>query len=240
MANRLNATIAVGADRVAAFQEASKVGEYDIIILDDGFQHLKIKRDIDIVVVDATAPYGSGHLFPAGNLRESKSSLKRASAAILTRTSQARDATTVLASVKSRHADMPVFTSEYVFEELTDLHSDASTELDALSGERVYAFSAIAKPDSFFLMLEKQGLELIGQREFVDHHIFTQNDIDDLVEQARAKRSVVFAVTEKDAVKLQALDFGEFGVFSYRIRLQITKDEDTLHSLIRCVFDGNP
>jgi tetraacyldisaccharide 4'-kinase len=239
MADRLTATIAVGGDRVSAFHEASGLSTYDVVILDDGFQHLKIKRDVDIVAVDATAPYGSGYLFPAGNLREMKSSLKRADAVILTRTSQSREATAVLSGIRAKHTDMPVITSEYVFEKLEDIRSLSTVELDSLNGNRVFAFSAIAKPESFFLMLEKQGLDVTDRRGFLDHHIFTQIDIDEMIEQARAKRCSAFLVTEKDAVKLHSLNFEEIGVFSYRIRLQITKDEDTLHSLIRGIFDGN-
>ncbi|MFH1892998.1 MAG: tetraacyldisaccharide 4'-kinase [Candidatus Zixiibacteriota bacterium] len=235
MAGRRSATIAVGADRVAAFEHAIKSNTFDVAILDDGFQHLKIKRNLDIVVLDATAPYGSGYLLPSGNLREPKSSLKRADMVIMSRLSQSERSESLQADLEGT----PAFGSDYVCDSFVDIHTGEEFGADDLGKRPIFAFSAIASPESFLQMIEKDGAILGCTRRFRDHHLFTQSDVDELVGEARARQCGAFAVTEKDAVKLQPLNFTEFRVYCYKIRLEITQNEDTLRSLIVGVFNGS-
>jgi len=239
MADRLSATIAVGADRVAAFEHALQSDTFDVAILDDGFQHLRIKRNLDIVVLDATAPYGSGYLLPSGNLREPKSSLKRADVVIMSRLSQSERAELLMAEFQAELEETPAFGSDYVCDQFVDIRTGEEFGACDLVKRPILAFSAIASPESFFQMIEKHGAILGCRRRFRDHHLFTQSDVDELVGEARARQCAAFAVTEKDAVKLQPLNFAEFRVFCYKIRLQITQNEDTLRSLIVGVFDGS-
>ena len=109
----------------------------------------------------------------------------------------------------------------------------------SLLGVPVYAFSAIAAPDTFFDTLRRDGYTLAGTKPFRDHHIFTQSDIDDIIAECRSLQCSAAIVTEKDAVKLRSLDNREVELFEYRIRLQIQGDDSNLMRLIERVIDDS-
>ncbi len=237
MSKKTSATIGVGADRVAAFEKASESMGFDVIILDDGFQHLKITRDLDIVVLDATAPFGNGYVLPSGNLREPRASLRRANLIVLTRISQCPNAVKVCERLASDFGDKAIVSADYVPDGIRQVHTDEIVDPSTFSDRSIFAFSAIANPDSFFSMLENEGLQVVGKRAFRDHHIFTQPDIEELVGEARSTECSAFVVTEKDAVKLKALDCGQIPIYAFRIRLQINEGEDSLRNTIMKVLD---
>ena len=237
MSEKISVTIGVGADRVAAFGKASDSIEFDVVIIDDGFQHLKITRDLDIVVLDATAPFGNGYLLPSGNLRESKASLKRADLTILTRISQSENAVRIRQQLTKDFEGKTIVSADYVPDGIQQVHTGEIVDSSTLSDRSIFAFSAIANPDSFFSMLETEGLEIVGKKAFRDHHIYTQPDIEELVREARAAECSAFVVTEKDAVKLKALDCGQIPIYAFRIRLQISEGEDSLRNAIVRTLD---
>jgi tetraacyldisaccharide 4'-kinase len=152
MSEKTSATIGVGADRVAAFEKASESSEFDVVILDDGFQHLRITRDLDIVVLDAAAPFGNGYVLPSGNLRESKASLKRADIIILTRISQCENAVEVCERLANDFGDKAIVSVDYVPDGVQQVHTGEIVNSNTLSDKSIFAFSAIANPDSFFSM----------------------------------------------------------------------------------------
>lgn len=237
MSKKTSVTIGVGADRIAAFEKASESAEFDVVILDDGFQHLKITRDLDIVVLDATAPFGNGYMLPAGNLREPKASLRRSDLIVLTRISQCENAMKVSERLASDFGDKAIMSADYAPDGIQQVHTGEIVDSSTLSDRSIFAFSAIANPNSFFSMLESEGLEIVGKRAFRDHHIFTQPDIEELVREARAIGCGAFIVTEKDAVKLKALECGQIPIYAFRIRLQINEGEDSLRNIIMKVLD---
>ncbi len=237
MSERTPAVIGVGSNRVAAFNEASRSVKFDAAILDDGFQHLRIKRDLDIVTVDSTAPFGNGLMLPAGNLREPRSSLGRADVLLLTRVSQSGCAEGDLRMLKRRFRDKMVITAKYVSDGVQEVYTGEMTSPEMLQEGRVFAFSAIANPESFFSTLERAGFTVAGRRAFRDHHIFTQADIDSLTAKALEAGCGVFMVTEKDAVKLRSLDRSHIAVYAYRIRLEFITGEDSLYGAMERLFD---
>ncbi len=239
MANRLSATIAVGADRIAAFETASESCEFDIVILDDGFQHLKIKRDADIVVLDCSNPFGSERLLPSGNLREPSSTLSDADLIIVTRISLCDDIEQTRRKIASRAGHERILLSDYVCDGVYNITMGGQVDPASLLGVPVYAFSAIAAPDTFFDTLRRDGYTLAGTKPFRDHHIFTQSDIDDIIAECRSLQCSAAIVTEKDAVKLRSLDNRKVELFEYRIRLQIQGDDSNLMRLIERVIDDS-
>ena len=179
-----SAAVICNIDRATAGRYAIETFNTDCFVLDDGFQHLRLARDLDIVVVDATNPFGAGQL-----LREPSSSLIRADCIVLTRCDQAGN-TDDLAFIRG-----PVFKSRM-----------KAINAPVTSGP-VAAFCAVGNPESFFEQLRKHGYELAYVKAFTDHHVYTQTDVDELIEKAKSSGATSLLTTAKDAVKLQSLSF---------------------------------
>ena len=201
LATNLLETAAVisSADRVAAGNEAIRQFDTDCFVLDDGFQHLRLERDLNIVTIDATNPWGGGHLLPYGRLREPLSGLSRADCIVITRVDQANNTTKLQTDIRRYAGDVPVFESR--------MHNSRITRLDGSSNELVppvAAFCAIGNPRSFF---NQVPYESVVQKSFPDHHRYSQSDIDSLIDTARRAGTNSLITTAKDAVKLRSLSF---------------------------------
>lgn len=207
--------VVVNKNRYAAGKLAIDQFHADLIVLDDGFQHLKLKRDTDLVLLDCARPFGNFHLLPRGPLREPKSALDRASACILTRCPVGGgDAVTGRLELIRKHwPHTPVFTSShnpycYVIEGgetipskgLADrqLHS-AQSELKT---EAVYGFCGIARNDAFRSTVKTLGFDAKGFLEFSDHHRYSAPDIDRIRSSAEKAGARHLITTEKDLVRL--------------------------------------
>jgi len=232
MVSSLNSTLGVGSDRVRSHTMANEDADFDFCLLDDGFQHWKIKRDIDIVVLDATAPFGNGLSLPRGSLREPRYSLGRADAVIVTRANQTDDLKRSINEIRNVTRSIPVIVSEYRVDGVIDVKTGRNIEMEELIGRVFRAFTAVANPGSFYRTAEEIGLSIKSRRSFRDHHIFTQYDADELAKEARAEQCDAFIVTEKDSVKLKTLDFSSIPVYAIRISLHILEGEDSLCDLV--------
>lgn len=205
------------ANRVAAARWASEHLRSDAFILDDGFQHLRIARDLNILTLDASDPWGGEALLPRGRLREPLGELKRADVIVITRAELATD----LEDVRTRAESLsgvgrPVLTARTATLGLKLL----STRRPALSGEAnaraheignvpqpLAAFCAIGNPQAFFAHARGEGLDLNYTRQFADHHVYTQSDVETYAREAMRRGARALLTTAKDAVKLRALDF---------------------------------
>ena len=158
----------VGADRFARGQELANRG-VNWFILDDGFQHLQLARDVDIVMIDATNPFGGGHLLPAGRLREPKTALARASLIVVTRSSHSP---AVEAAVQ-RETNAPIF---YAQAELDSVYSPSSAPLEGHEAREqdLFAFCGIGNPAAFVADLRGWGFRIVGHKFFPDHHRYTR------------------------------------------------------------------
>lgn len=232
MASCLKSTIAVGANRIDACARAKERSSFEFCLLDDGFQHWKIKRDIDIVVMDACAPFGNGMVLPRGSLREPKSALNRADAVVLTRSNQTDRTRQAISDIRNAMGDIPVIVTEYRVEDIIDFKMNEPIDQDMIHATPIMAFTAVANPGSFYRTAESAGLSIRSKRSFRDHHIFTQFDAEDLAKTARAEMCEAFVVTEKDAVKLRELDFSGIPVYAIRISLHILEGENKLNDLV--------
>jgi tetraacyldisaccharide 4'-kinase len=176
----------------------------DALLLDDGFQHRALARDLDIVVLDAGNPFGNGHLLPRGPNREPRGALRRAGLVWLSRVDQAdparlerlralAQAKTGRAPVESRHAPVDVL----------DGFLERAFGLDALRGARVLLLSGIARPASFRRTVEALGADVVGERVFPDHHRFGSEALAAILDAPDALGDEPLVVTtEKDAVRL--------------------------------------
>ncbi|MDR0616237.1 MAG: tetraacyldisaccharide 4'-kinase [Synergistaceae bacterium] len=205
LAKRLpDAKIVVSRDRHDGVRLLRRLGA-DVAVADDAFQHRRMGRDLDIVLIDSTCPFGNGRLFPAGILREGREALSRADIVILTKVGQA-DRPGVEAAkdeISKWIAPERIFTARVTLESWMKLEggqvSDHQLEWGQTAPEgKFIAFSAIGRPDSFYSSLSSLGMELLQSRSFRDHHRFSWKDIDRLERLASDSGATGFICTEKD------------------------------------------
>jgi len=221
--------VAVGPRRHANGLRLAQHG-VEWFLLDDGFQHLALARNVDIVLLDATDSLSSSCLLPAGRLREPLSALRRADIVVITRAAASAE---VEAEVRSR-TDAPVF---YVRPKLLDFCelAGASRKLSPREMGRhgVFAFCAIGNPEAFFGDLVAWGVSLAGRRALRDHHRYTPADADRLERAARRAGAAALVCTEKDAMNLRGAEFHALPVYVCRMELEIAGD--LLETVLRLV-----
>ncbi len=192
--------VLAGSDRAAAGRRALAAGA-DVLVMDDGFQHLRLCRDLDIVLLDAVSPWGGGRPLPAGLLREFPQALAAAGVFCLTRCDQAGAAAEKLSTeLAVRWPGRPILRSRHAPARLTEL-SGQNRELSELRGRRVWAFAGIGRPAAFGQTLAELGAEVVELTAWPDHHAYAAAELDRLAEQAR-RQGAQLITTEKDAAKL--------------------------------------
>jgi tetraacyldisaccharide 4'-kinase len=203
--------VGVGRRRVAVARAALERWRPDVLVLDDGFQHLPLARTVDLVVLPAERPFGNGYCLPAGPLREPPDGLQRADAILLTRTANSVPQTDALPRA------IPSFEVLIEPEGLEALATGERLPLDALRGQAVVAVSGIARAHRFLQTLERLGMQVAESRTFPDHHPFER----ETWEWARGKTLII---TAKDAPKLRGRLPAECQAYVLRIRAQIEPD----------------
>jgi len=198
--------VIINPDRIAGAIEAiSKLGA-EVLIMDDGFQHRRSGRDLDIVVIDATLPFGYGRMLPAGLLREPITSLKRADAAVITRCDQVTE--TELSEIEKKlsaiNPDMIIAMSIHApaYVKSTD---DKEISLEHLKDKKIFAFCGIGNPDAFLRTIKQTGADLAGEKIYNDHHHYTNDCLADIYEQAECLKADLILTTQKDWTKIKRL-----------------------------------
>ncbi len=227
------AAVVADADRVAAARWAQVALGSEVFILDDGFQHLRLARELNIVMVDATAPWGGGHLLPRGRLREPLRGLARADCIVITRAELARDLAALRATATQLSDGRPVFIARTHTQRIRPLSAsdEASSIAPAVLPQPLAAFCAIGNPQAFFTHARQGGCELSQTRAFADHHSYTQADVAALTHAAEQSGARALITTAKDAVKLRSL---HFALPCYVLEIRLTLDEEPeLLALVR-------
>jgi tetraacyldisaccharide 4'-kinase len=224
-----------GADRAALATLAVEELESDILVLDDGFQHRRLYRDLDLVLIDATCPWGYGYLLPRGLLREPIGSLKRAHAVILTRCDLAAPEVVqgIRATVARIKPELPIVESTHRPAQWCNA-SQVKMPLETLKDRPIAGFCGLGNPDAFRQTLLKLGLNLVAWRTYPDHHAYSRDDIEELRAWARqlpADAAVV--TTQKDLVKIRLDRLGDREVWALHIQLFMTSGQDALEELLR-------
>ena len=193
--------VVVGARRAEAARAAIALGA-DLVLLDDGYQHLALARDVDILLLDAADPFGGGRLPPAGSLREPLAGLGRADAFVFTRADRAAPSAEARDELRRRNPGAPVFTARIRAAGLAD-ESGSPVDSATLAGRRFVAVCGIAHPKSFFTSLTELDLAPDELLAFPDHHRYDRSDLERIRRAADRTASAWIATTEKDAVKLR-------------------------------------
>lgn len=202
------AAVICDADRVAAGRWAIENLDASLFILDDGFQHMRLARDLNILVIDATNPWGNRRLLPAGSLRESPRQLVHADCIVITRADDVAQTDALKSEVDRLSKGRPVFLSRMKGARLRELSNlkegGAGGDLRSVPAA---AFCGVGNPESFFAQLRRDGYTLCHTRVFPDHHYYTQEEINALVSQSSQRGAHALLTTAKDEVKLRSLKF---------------------------------
>jgi tetraacyldisaccharide 4'-kinase len=224
LASRLghHVEIGVGANRYARGKELAKQG-VEWFVLDDGFQHMQLARDVDIVLVDATNPFGGGHLLPAGRLREPRTALERADIIVITRSERAP---AIEAAIR-RDSEAPIF---YARTQLDAIRNIADGRMGgsapAADVGPLFAFCGIGNPTAFLGDLREWGVQIAGHKFFRDHHWFTAQDDAEILREAEAAAARGLICTEKDLYNLHAIYRGRLPVFFCSISMRIDREDE--------------
>ncbi len=219
--------VIVDPDRVAGAKTAVASGA-DVLVMDDGFQHLRLHRDLDIVLIDATRPFGFGYCLPRGLLREPCSALRYAHAVVITHSDMEdpdtlenlRDRLGRLAPAASLHS--AVHKPSRIIDE-----NGADMPLDALAGRKVLAFCGLANPDHFFETLLRLNVRMMACRVLNDHVEYTDELLAGLRSLVEKHNPDVLVTTQKDQVKLSAASLGR-PIWTLAIEIEIVEGEAEL------------
>jgi len=222
------AQFGVGKDRYKNGLALAKDGA-EWFILDDGFQHLELQRDANIVLLDATDPFGGGGVLPAGRLREPRSGLARADIVIITRTGRAA----ALETIVRRFTKAPIFYEQTRLDGVlrVPLMTEALPESERRQC-KFFAFCGIGNPVAFYDDLKSWDFSVVGQRSFPDHHRYSSAEIQELQAAAAAAGANALICTEKDVFNLPASLSAALPIYACRIRLALN-DENAFWTAVR-------
>lgn len=248
------AFVIADANRVTAGTWAREKFGITAFVLDDAFQHQKVKRDLNIVTIDATNPFGNGKVLPSGILREPLENLKRADLIVITRGNLSEKIEHLKLKISKYNPICPIIISENRVSNLVELeefHAEAQKTQNfentenlsnkektkserQMTNDKFLAFCALGNPNNFFEQLRREGFNLISTEKFPDHYFYTQKDIEKLEQKAATENAQNLLTTAKDAVKLNDL---KFNLPCYVVESKtIFDDEKKLREMIRAVF----
>jgi len=223
--NKLNnVEILIGSNRVKNAKEYLKNKKADVFILDDGFQHWKIHRDLDIVLINVTNPWGNGFLLPRGTLREDLSALKRANLIVLTKVDLGRNR---LNNIKVRLQQVcpctPIIEAVHQAKSLVNLRNHQNVNISFIKDKAIVSFCSIGDPDSFIKTLKNLGAKIVNNISSMDHHAYNKKDIREISDYCLANKIDIIITTEKDAVKLEHLaDHFDQPLYIYYLEMELS------------------
>ncbi|MEC4675106.1 MAG: tetraacyldisaccharide 4'-kinase [Nitrospirota bacterium] len=232
------AVVAVGADRHGLGKWVLQQQSVDCFVLDDGFQHVGLQRDVDLVLIDSSDTQGLERLLPCGRLREPLDGLTRATTIMMTRYEDGQDVT----SLRDIPEDLKrlrshVVKSRFVIEGLVMAGSNDCRPATGLSSIPVVIFSGIANPPSFRRMIEMLGVEIVDEVVYPDHHSYTPADLAELVQRGTEVGAQCFLTTEKDLVKIEATWSLPQMLYAVRIGLDVREGIDVLEACVQKVLN---
>ena len=237
--NLKDVPVLVDADRIRAAKLAMRDYAVDTVILDDGFQQWRIKKDMEIVTIDATCPFGNRRIIPRGILREPLSSLKRADMFVLTKTNLkplSQDIKNFLSSINPQAPIIESVHSPVFFYEINK--ANELLNINIFQGKIVTLFSGIGDPDSFENLIKSLGINTGLSLRFRDHHNYTTEDLNNIIRRSKEKNIATVITTEKDAIRLSDSQIitSELQFLFLRIELKIIKDEQQFYNRLLRIY----
>jgi tetraacyldisaccharide 4'-kinase len=233
--------VVVDQDRSGAGKWLEEQGAISAFILDDGFQHLRLARDLNLLLIDASEPLDETEVVPLGRLRESLQGIRRANAVIVTRADQNFDRAALEQTIKrfTQH-QTPIFYATHRMTRLRRLDRQESIDVLAFAGEPIAAVSGIARPERLIADLTKLGMQIAMRRDFRDHHRYTSEELRDIQDAARSAGARALITTEKDAANLPAEFVNLISMPIYAAQIEfLCEDEPALKKLVLSVASMN-
>lgn len=210
LAKRLrDVPVIVGADRYVTGSYGVEHFHVDVLVLDDGYQHIKVKRDVNILLVDGERGFGNGHLFPRGPLREPLSNMERADFVLVTKCkkpAQGVGASGFMPDFSKIKAKPLTFCSGYEPLNLQSFWTGNKESVSVITGKKVVTLSGIANPSSFTALIKSLGGNVLHEEAFPDHHAYSPKDLHGVMKKAENLGADMIVTTEKDAVKIEEID----------------------------------
>lgn len=228
-----NVAVIVNEDRKSGIKEAVRDHGADTVILDDAFQQWSIEKDLEVVMIDATCPFGNRQLLPRGILRQPLSTLSRADVFVLSKTNLVSGVQGIKDYLARIDPEAEIIESiHYPVMFYEPGKQETLLNKDVLKGKNAAIFCAIADPGSFENLIKGMGINIIGSFIFPDHHSYTEEDLDKIFKGCKDKNIDTIITTEKDAVKLYGLlvTSYELRILVLRIELKIIRDEQRFHN----------
>jgi tetraacyldisaccharide 4'-kinase len=224
-------------DRVAAAARVCEQHNIDVLILDDGFQHRRASRDLDIVLIDALNPWGFGHLLPRGLLREPPQALQRADLIVITRADQADETSIseIIENIRCFNSTCPICQVGFRPSGLRSA-TGQTAPLESVQAGPVAAFCGIGNPRAFWKTLDDLSAKVAWKREFPDHHNYTPRDLQELTRQVAESGISAVLTTLKDLVKFETAELAGRRLWAVDIQTHFFDGEDVLTERIRQIM----
>ena len=229
--NLPNVCVLVDKDRVKAGRYAIQKLGCDTLILDDGFQYLRLQHRVDIVLVDRTNPFDNGYVLPRGLLRESARHLSRATFVFITK-SAGDGAAELHRQVRELNAQAEIAECRHTPRHLQEVFTGERKPLEFVRGRKFAALSGIAAPRGFEESLERLGGELVHRKRFADHHRYTQQELLDMINASRDRGAEAIVTTEKDAVRFPWIERRDLPLYFLRVEIELLSGAEDFNALI--------
>ncbi len=206
----------------------------EILLLDDGYQHLKVHRDLNILLLDATDPFGGAAIAPLGRLREPLAELKRADVVLITRTNKSLDKASTLRIIASHcRVGTPVFFFSTAIVHFRNLTTGEIFNAAEFTGKKVAVLCGIGNPQAFVDDLCRLDLSITLENRCADHHAYSQNDVDTVIKAAQQGGVEIIITTEKDAVRLEALQHTGMPIYAAVLQMRSENEAEFQRLLIQ-------
>lgn len=228
--------VIVDQNRFAAGHWLEHRAQVSVFILDDAYQHLRLNRDLNLLLIDATEPLSRAKMVPFGRLREPLMELRRADAIIVTRSDQQFDRAQLMETIRNHSApETLVFFAHHEVTGFRRLGGAETFNVIEFAGKRVAAVSGIAKPDRFNDDLRKAGLQTVLRRDFPDHHRYSYAEFAEILREAQTANAEAIIVTEKDAANLpeELFDQSPLPIFAAQIEFQCAQANQLIELLLK-------
>ena len=223
--------VLVGRNRHASGNIACRRFDTEIAVLDDGYQHFQLARDVNIVLVDGRKGFGNGRMLPFGTLREPLAGLRRADHFVITKVDRKKAAQAIEKTLQTWNPGAPVFYARYVSQSLLDPMTGERSDPNDLRGKTIAAFAGLASPAYFFELLRSLGATVREEMIFPDHHRYTEGDVKAISKMTAGAEWAV--TTEKDMVRVRDVNIENLPIRVLEIRMDIADEERFRKSLLR-------
>lgn len=240
LAKKLPSTpVLISKDRYAIGDMALRLFNSELLVLDDGYQHLSLHRDLNVLLIDAKRQFGNGSLLPLGPLREPLEGIKRADLIVISRCSERDRGDNLAELLRETVPGKPVLRSSHLPDEVIFPSTGEAHQPQILEGKNVMAFAGIAHPDDFLEMVTGLGTHVVEFTGYSDHHSFGDGDFEALASWSRRPEVDFLLTTEKDWVRIEETIGGDLNIAVLTIKIELLGDSHVLFDTIERGIRGS-